>query len=127
MARILIIDDDDMLLGFVGAILEDAGHTTSVARDGKVGLEQFRAEPADLVITDIFMPGKEGLETIRELRRDYPGVKIIAISGGGNYQKIDVLETAVKFGAVYALRKPFRRKELLAAIDDVLGGSPAQD
>ena len=94
MARILIIDDDEQVRRYLRKILEAQGHEVVAASDGKLGIELCREEPTDLIITDIFMPEKEGLETIGELRRDYPDVKIIAISGGGRTGNLDFLPLA---------------------------------
>ena len=120
VARILIIDDDDPLRHMLCQALEQAGYETVEARDGQEGLEHFRATPADLIITDILMPGKEGLETIMELRRAIPGVKIIAISGGGQTGNMTFLEVARYLGAQRALQKPFELRELLKAVHEVL-------
>lgn len=116
MAKILIIDDEEQVRLYLRKILEPEGHEIVEAGNGKVGLQLYREEPADLIITDIFMPEKEGLETIRELRRDYPEVKIIVISGGGNRLNLDVLPMARRFGALRALAKPFTRQDMLSAV-----------
>ena len=120
MARILIIDDDDQLRHMLCQALEQAGYETVEARDGEEGLEHYRATPTDLIITDILMPGREGLETIMELRREVPGVKIIAISGGGQTGNMTFLEVARYLGAQRALQKPFELRELLNAVREVL-------
>ena len=120
MARILIIDDDDQLRHMLCQALEQAGYETVEARDGEEGLEHYRATPTDLIITDILMPGKEGLETIMELRREVPGIKIIAISGGGQTGNMTFLEVARYLGAQRALQKPFELRELLNAVREVL-------
>ena len=117
MARILIIDDDDPARFALRAILEHADHEVLEASNGLEGVKRFREEAPDLVITDILMPEKEGLETIQELRRDFPQIRIIAISGSGaNY-----LSWAEEFGALRTFLKPFDRKEILAAVQDLLG------
>ncbi|HEY7492027.1 MAG TPA: response regulator [Candidatus Tectomicrobia bacterium] len=120
MARILIIDDDDQIRRMLCQALEQAGYEAVEARDGQEGLEHFRATPIDLIITDILMPGKEGLETIMELRRAVPGIKIIAISGGGQTGNMTFLEVARYLGAQRALQKPFELRELLNAVREVL-------
>ncbi len=120
MARILIIDEEEQVRRYLRKILEAQGHEVVAASDGKLGIELCREEPTDLIITDIFMPEKEGLETIRELRRDYPDVKIIAISGGGRTGNLDFLPLAEKFGALRTLDKPFTRQEMLDAVQEVL-------
>lgn len=120
MARILIIDDDDQLRHMLCQALEQAGYETVEARDGEEGLEHYRATPTDLIITDILMPGREGLETIMELRRADPGIKIIAISGGGQTGNMTFLEVARYLGAQRAFQKPFELRELLNAVREVL-------
>lgn len=120
MAKILIIDDEEQVRLYLRTILEPEGHEVVEAGNGKIGLQLYREEPADLIITDIFMPEKEGLETIMELRRDYPEVKIIVISGGGNRANLDVLPMARRFGALRTLAKPFTRQDMLSAVRDAL-------
>ena len=100
-------------------VLEAAGHEVTTFANGAGAIEHTRQEPADLLITDIFMPDVEGLETIREIRRTRPEVPIIAISGidfdGGDY-----LAVARKFGAVATLKKPFWPADLLRVVSRVL-------
>lgn len=120
MARILIIDDDDQIRSTLHQVLEIEGHKVMDASNGKEGLKLFREKGADLVITDILMPEKQGIETIEELRRDFPQVKIIAISGGGRVAPYDYLDMARKSGALLTLTKPFDRGELLEAVNAVL-------
>ena len=122
MAQILIIDDDPALRAVLGEVCQRLGHNVSVAVDGCDGVAKAKAVPPDLVITDIVMPEKEGLETIRELRRDMPHVKIIAVSGGGQrVGSTDCLELAQFLGAERTLTKPFRFADLSRALDQVLG------
>jgi DNA-binding NtrC family response regulator len=118
--RILIIDDNNEVLGTYRQILEHAGYEVLVASDGKKGISSFREKLPNLVITDIFMPEKEGLETILEWKRDFPDVKIIAISGGGNIAPDDYLKYAKQFEAMYTLTKPIEREELLETILECL-------
>ena len=120
MARILVIDDDRQVRTLLRMILEREGHEVIEAPDGKVGIELYRNEPADVVITDIFMPEKEGLETIMDLRREYPEVKLIAISGGGRLKPHEYLVVARKLGARFTLTKPFERDGLLEAVTGIL-------
>ncbi len=120
MARILIIDDDNKVLGGYCKMLENEGYEVVVALNGKVGIGAFRDNPTDLVITDIIMPEKEGLETIMELIHDFPDVKIIAISGGGYGGPADYLQIARQFGAIHTLRKPIEREELLNTVQECL-------
>ncbi len=121
MARILLIDDDDQFREMLAEILAGAGYEVVEARNGNAGAKAQYERPADLVITDIVMPEKEGLEVIRELRRQDPEVGIIAISGGGCYSGAHYLEVAEKLGADRALAKPFKRRDLLESISEILG------
>jgi DNA-binding response OmpR family regulator len=124
MARILVIDDDPDIRAFLEEILKPAGHEVILAADGREGMERYRTSPADLVITDLYMPNQEGLETIRELRTCFPEVAIIAMSG--RTAALTMLSVAQKFGAVEVLRKPFSADELIAAVEEALRGqSPA--
>ncbi len=121
MARILIIDDDPQILDMLGQTLEREGHEVVDAPDGKEGLKLYRENPTDLIITDLIMPEKEGIETIMELRRDFPDVKIIAISGGGQIDAEQYLSMAQKLGAQRTFAKPVERDELLKAVRELLG------
>ena len=121
MARILIIDDDAAMRGSLAPTLERLGHEVSSAPDGKAGVARATEKAPDLVITDLIMPEKEGLETIMELRALYPRLKIIAMSGGGRLSNEDYLHLAKRFGASVTLAKPFSREELKAALAEALG------
>ncbi len=122
-ATILVIDDEAQLRGMMRQMLENEGYVVTEAQNGEEGIRMYRQNPADIIITDIVMPEKEGIETIRELRRDFPDVKIIAVSGGGRIDPKEYLHLALKIGAAQTLKKPFKRNELLEAIRDVLGNS----
>ncbi len=118
--RILVIDDEESVRFVVKEMLEFEGYEVTTASNGKVGLQLFRKKPTDLIITDIFMPEMEGLETIRELHRDFPQLKIIAMSGGGESGMLSFLSFAKRFGALRTLRKPFSREELLEVVKELL-------
>ncbi len=120
MARILIIDDDHQMRAFLRNLLTERGHEVVEAPDGDIGSRLYPEEPADLIIIDIFMPIKEGLETIREFRGAFPNARIIAMSGGMSGQRYDPLPTARVLGARRTLTKPFRSEELLEAVREVL-------
>ena len=120
MRRILIVDDDTQFLQMLRQTLERAGYEVLEAPDGKQGIRLYRDEPTDLIITDIMMPKKEGSETIMELKRDFPDVKIIAVSGGGRVDPGHYLEIACRCGADRTFTKPFDRAELLEAIQQLL-------
>jgi CheY-like chemotaxis protein len=118
--RILVIDDEDLIREIVKEMLEAEGYVVFTAANGKEGLRLFRKESPDLIITDIFMPEMEGLETIRELHRGSPQVKIVAISGGGEKGMLSFLSHAKRFGALRTLEKPFSRDELLTTVREVV-------
>jgi DNA-binding NtrC family response regulator len=120
MAKILIIDDDSQFRKMLRQILEKSGYTVSEADDGSKGINSFREAPTDLVITDIVMPDKEGIETIMEIRRMAPSIKIIAISGGGRIRADSYLDLACKLGATATFSKPVDRKKLLETIYNML-------
>jgi CheY-like chemotaxis protein len=119
MARILLIDDNAALRNLLRLQLEAAGHEVLEAADGGEGIRLYRRRPADLVLCDLFMPGKEGLETIRELRGAGAG-RIIAISGDGSLGSSDFLRVATMLGAARALNKPFDAATLLETVGEVL-------
>ena len=123
MGRIMIVEDDNAVRELLREILERAGHEVLDAGNGKEALALYKISPADLIITNILMPEKEGLETIQELLRDDPDIKIIAISGGGQIGPADYLEVARRFGATRTFSKPFDRKKLLEAVDELLAES----
>ena len=121
MARILIIDDDVQILDMLRQTLELKGYEVVDATNGKEGIRLYRENPADLIITDIVMPEKEGIETIIELKRNFPDVKIIAISGGGRITPEGYLSMAKRLGANRTFEKPVERDELLAAVRELIG------
>ena len=123
MARILIIDDEESVRVTLSLALESDGHTVVVAVNGEEGMREFRETPADVVITDILMPNKEGIETIMDLRKVRPNLKIIAISGGGRMKNISFLDVAKKMGADVTLKKPFRMDVICHAVNKCLGAT----
>jgi CheY-like chemotaxis protein len=120
MARIIIIDDEDELRSMLRQMLEQAGHEVTEAVNGAEGIQSYERDRHDLIITDIIMPEKEGVETIIALRRADPDLPIIAISGGGRLEATDFLTMTKKLGARRTLSKPFRRDQLLEAVDECL-------
>jgi CheY-like chemotaxis protein len=114
--KILVIDDDHLVRYALSKILLSAGYQVVTASDGRRGMAVLRAEHPDAVITDIIMPEQEGIDTIIQIRRERPGVKIIAISGGGRIRNIDFLEMAQSLGASDVLAKPFEADELLSSL-----------
>jgi DNA-binding response OmpR family regulator len=123
MARIIVIDDDTEMRALLAQALLSAGYDVFAADEGKLGLAFSRTAPVDLLITDLVMPGMEGMETIRRFRKEFPGVPIIAISGNPNLGNI--LATAIRLGAVRTLAKPFQLNDFLALVKAVLPAPPA--
>jgi len=121
MHRILIIDDEPHILLMLKKMLERAGYEIDLASNGKEGLALFQNKPSDLVITDIIMPEKEGLETIREMRRIQSELKIIAMSGGGKISAENYLNTAKIFGASRIIEKPFSQQDMVSTVRELLG------
>lgn len=127
MARILVIDDDSDVRDLIREQLQSAGHEVRAASDGVEGLALQRDSPAAVVVCDIFMPEKEGIETIRELKEEFPAVKIIAISGGGrlrtarrSFTAHELSVVATELGVARVLNKPFEARELLVSIESAL-------
>ena len=118
MASILIIDDNAALREVLRVGLETAGHRVREMRNGRDGILAFRKEPYDLVITDIYMPERDGLELIEALRRTHPQVKILAMSGASG--TMDYLNKARSLGAAMVIRKPFVMPMLLKAVAELL-------
>ncbi len=119
--HVLVIEDEPQMRTMLKQMIEDIGCDVVKASDGKEGVKLYRANPFDLIVTDIIMPEKEGIETIIELKRDFPDVKIIAVSGGGEIDAETYLSMAKKLGARYTFAKPISREELLKAIRQLLG------
>ncbi|MBT3603970.1 MAG: response regulator [Candidatus Latescibacteria bacterium] len=120
MADILIIDDEDATRNSMRKTLEQAGHIVREAASGREGLSLIHNEMPDLLITDIFMPDKDGLEVIRELRQEKLDLRILVISDGGITGDIDLLPQAKALGAQATLRKPFHPEDLLEVVNMVL-------
>ncbi|MEM7079313.1 MAG: response regulator [Pseudomonadota bacterium] len=120
MSAILLVDDEKSVLDVLGEMLRLEGHSVTVAENGQEAVERFDRDLFDLVITDLIMPDKEGLETIADIRRMHADMPIIAISGGGRLGPSDYLETARYIGANATLAKPFARREFLQTIDALL-------
>ena len=124
MARILIIDDNEEIRRLLRRVLESAQYEILEAGDGDEGLKRVEEEPVDLVITDIFMPEKDGLEMLREMRKTHPGMRVIAMSGGGQLGNMDILRMARSFGAFRVMAKPFNFREMLQAVSEALAAPP---
>ncbi len=122
MARILIIDDDESITSLLRTVFEREGHEVATASNGREGVRIFQSRPADLVVSDILMPEMDGLEALKELRRISPDLKLIAVSGGSQRLKMDVLRVAQLLGASAAFEKPYRIDALLASARTLLAG-----
>jgi CheY-like chemotaxis protein len=121
MARILIIDDENQIRIMLREVLEKMGHSVVEAANGNQGLESYRKEPADLVITDIVMPEKSGIGGILALKRENPNVKIIAISGHSQVGDKNLLDLAKELGAESAMTKPFKINVFMDLVNKILG------
>jgi CheY-like chemotaxis protein len=130
MAKIIVIDDEEDIRNVLKEVLERAGYKVSVASNSENGLELLRHEGADLVITDIIMPGSDGVDTVYRIRMEFPKTRVIVISGGGNVTPMDYEPGAIKTeaylasaslaGADVTLKKPFDRQELLDAVKELM-------
>jgi DNA-binding response OmpR family regulator len=120
MGKILVFDDEPYILLMIKKMLEREGHEVDLALNGREGMELFEKNKPDLVITDIIMPEKEGLETILELRKKHPELKIIAISGGGRIGPEGYLPSAKQLGADMVFQKPLVQKEFVMAVSVLL-------
>ena len=120
VARIIVIDDQESIRRVVRRALALEGHEVLEASEGEAGIALLAKERADLVITDIFMPGQDGIVTLREIRKRFPAVKVMVISGGDETGLMDLRRDAELLGAVSSLPKPFDAKELIAAVRAIL-------
>ena len=120
MSRVLIIEDDAPLRAVFCRILEKSGHTVCDAPDGRTGMALWHREQADVVVTDLYMPEKDGVEVLLEIKRFATETKIIVMSGGGTKGLLDWTESVLSLGADGVLKKPFDTQQLLIGIQDVL-------
>ena len=121
MANILIIDDEPQIRLLLRNIFESEGYSVTEASDGNEGLTLYDDNKVDLILMDLYMPDKEGLETINELKKAYPEIKIIAMSGGGGQGRPDnQLNSAKMLGAVAAFEKPVRNEVLLKTVRELI-------
>lgn len=123
MSEILVVDDDQHVLELLREMLQLEGHDVVTAQNGRIAVDLLGARSFDLVITDLIMPEKEGLETITDMRNLKADLPIIAISGGGRIGPVDYLATAKFVGANATLAKPFARDELLSVVADLLSSA----
>jgi len=122
----LIIDDEPAVRKSLRTYLERAGYQVADAGDGRTGLRLHAVAPADVIMTDIFMPDFDGIETLRELRRVAPGVKVIVVSGGDSTGTLNMLDDANLLGADHAFHKPLKSEELLGAVREMLSENPQE-
>lgn len=120
MEKILVIDDDKVIRVILRQLFEHAGYEVCVASDGQEGIEMYTSESPDLVVTDLIMPEKEGIEVIKEMIKSDPAVKIIAISGGGVGKAQVYLGLARSFGAAHVFEKPLNVQQMLETVDQML-------
>ena len=122
MARILLVEDDKFTRELYELLLKEEGHKVESAEDGEIGLKMALAGGYDLILLDIIMPNKDGIGMIIDLKKEFPGVKIIAMSGGGVNRPEGYLDGAKKLGANRTLTKPIDRDQMLMAVKDTLKG-----
>lgn len=132
MARVLVIDDEEDIRSVLKQVLEREGHEVSVAADGAEGMAHMQAHGADIVITDIIMPGIDGVASLQQIKKKWPNVPVVVISGGGNVAPKDYepgaiatsayLASAQNAGADVTLTKPFERRKLIDTLNEVLEG-----
>ena len=130
MAKIIVIDDEADIRNVLKEVLERAGHEVDIADSSDAGLDILRDKGADLVITDIIMPGKDGVDTVYQIRMEFPNTRVIVISGGGNVAPTDYQPSAISTSAYLAsadaagadvtLTKPFERAEILNAVNELV-------
>ena len=124
MARTIVIDDQEPIRRIVRRALEQQGHEVLDASEGEMGMRLLERHAADVVITDIFMPGQDGIVTLRQIRKQFPAVKVIVISGGDSSGLLDLRHDAELLGAVRTLQKPFTAAELVQTVREVLSDRP---
>jgi CheY-like chemotaxis protein len=120
MARVIVIDDQEPIRRIVRTALERAGHEVLDAGDGALGLQLLERHAADVVLTDIFMPGMDGIQMLRQIRKQFPAVRVIVMSGGDSTGMLDLRRDAELLGAVKSLSKPFTTHEIVAAVNGVI-------
>lgn len=124
--RVLVIEDDEDFRQLTLRWFKSCGIEAEGAANGARGLAAQRARPADVIVTDIFMPEMEGIETIHDLRKEFPDAKIIAMSGRDPMVKFDVFQVAREVGALRTFKKPFRFEDLVAAVRELAAPPAAQ-
>ena len=120
MAQILVVDDDPNILRNVREILEEEGHEVREALSGEAAMEILAGAPVDLIVSDLYMPAMDGIEILIRLHDEYPGVPLVAMSGGGRMAKQELLRDASMLGAVATLEKPFTVEQLIDIVNGAL-------
>jgi len=120
MACVVVIDDQEPIRRIVRRALEQAGHQVLDAEDGELGLQLLERHPVDVVVSDIFMPGMDGIQMLRQIRKQFPAVKVIVMSGGDSSGMLDLRRDAELLGAVKSLSKPFTTHEIVTIVNSVL-------
>lgn len=123
-STILIVDDEEQVRSAMTLFLTRKGYRVQEARDGRSAEESLRKELPDLILTDLIMPDRDGLELLTFVRKYAPAVPVIAMSGGGRINPADYLELARRMGAARTLEKPFPSAQLLATLEEVLSQRP---
>jgi two-component system, chemotaxis family, chemotaxis protein CheY len=116
MPTVLVIEDEDYIRSLMREMLTPNGYEVREAENGVEGVKMYKQNPASVVLLDMFMPEKDGLETLRDLLRIDPRVRVVAMSGGGKHSHVQILKPASLMGAIHVLLKPFTRDDLLAAL-----------
>lgn len=120
MACVVVIDDQEPIRRIVRRALEQDGHQVLDAEDGELGLQLLERHPVDVVVSDIFMPGMDGIQMLRQIRKQFPAVKVIVMSGGDSSGMLDLRRDAELLGAVKSLSKPFTTHEIVTIVNSVL-------
>jgi len=123
VSHVMVVDDEPQIRNILRVILEQEGYTVAEAEEGEMALKLHEENPCKLMILDIVMPGMEGLETLMHLRKQYPDVKVIMMSGGGKSLTMSFLPAATKLGAVKTFQKPFVLDEMVTAVRELIGPS----
>ena len=122
MAKILLVDDDDAFRTAAARLIDGLGYEVRAVTGGRDAYAALRADPADLVLLDVYMPEEDGIEVIRRLSTEFPGIRVVLITGGGALAPELTLTLARRLGALATLPKPFTRDELAQTLQRVLGG-----
>lgn len=125
MAKILIVDDIEDTRDGLQVVLEKLGHDIDAANDGEDADHFIASFDYDLVVTDIMMPNKNGFDLIRTIREESPETKILAISGGGQFVKSDLMSTLAGIDSNKSMQKPFTKKEFVGVVSELLSEKPA--